>query len=88
MDSNEGLSRIALCTPGQDPQENLLRSTWCARFVDDLEMLDIKVSENRKLGIVLAGLTDKLHPGAHYSPFSVRFYARRRVLNDTEPLES
>lgn len=51
-------------------------------------MPDKKVSENRKLGIVLAGLTEKQHPGAHYSPFNVRFYARRLVPNDTEPLAS
>lgn len=50
MDLNEEeLSRIALETPERDPEENMLD---VVRGVDDLEMLDEKVSENWKLSIV------------------------------------
>lgn len=44
MDLNEEkLSRVALDIPQRDPEENLLD---VVRGVDDLEMLDEKVSEN------------------------------------------
>lgn len=53
MDLNEELSSIALRTLEQDPEKHLLEILRC---VDVLEKLDEKVSENHKLGIVLAGL--------------------------------
>lgn len=48
------LSRSALDSPEQNPEDSLL---GISRAVANLELLDDKKSENRQLGIVLGGLT-------------------------------